>query len=72
MEATRYSETSVEFKRTTRRYIPETILLHKHSRENVISLQIFFVPYADNFVLSKTSGIAVMVSVNHYLFEDPK
>jgi hypothetical protein len=37
METTSSSETSVEFQRTTRRYIPEGSTLHKHRCENLKS-----------------------------------
>jgi hypothetical protein len=35
MEAICCSETSVDFQRTTRRYIPEDITLHNHRCENL-------------------------------------
>jgi hypothetical protein len=37
MEAKYSSETSVDFHRITRRYIPEHITLHNHSCENIKS-----------------------------------
>jgi hypothetical protein len=37
MEATRYSETSVDFQRTTRCYIPEDRTFHNHSCKNLSS-----------------------------------
>jgi len=37
MEAVRVSETSVNFKATTRRYIPEDFKLHTRRRENLKS-----------------------------------
>jgi hypothetical protein len=37
MEATYSSETSVDFQRTTRRYIQEEINLHNHRYENFTS-----------------------------------
>jgi hypothetical protein len=41
MEAIFSSETSVDFQRTTRRYIPEDGTLHNHRCEN---LNFFYVP----------------------------
>jgi hypothetical protein len=38
---TRSSETSVDFQRTTRRYIPEDRTHHNHHRENLKSYSIF-------------------------------
>jgi hypothetical protein len=40
MEATCSSETSVDFQRTTRRYIPEDITPHNHCCENLIFYKI--------------------------------
>jgi hypothetical protein len=37
MEAVYYSETSVDFQRTTRRYIPEDGTLHNHRCKNLKS-----------------------------------
>jgi hypothetical protein len=36
MKATRTSETSADFERTTRRYIPEERTLHDHRSENLM------------------------------------
>jgi hypothetical protein len=45
MEAICSSETSIDFKRTTRRYIPEdSTTLHNHCRENLKSYNINFIP----------------------------
>jgi hypothetical protein len=41
LEATRSSETSVDFRRTRRRYIPEDRTIHNHRCENLIS---WFIP----------------------------
>jgi hypothetical protein len=40
MEATCSSETSVDFQRTTRRFITENIYLHNHRYENMRSYRI--------------------------------
>jgi hypothetical protein len=49
MEATCSSETSVDFQRTTRRYIPEDSPLHNHRFENLKSYKFisvaFFIHY---------------------------
>jgi hypothetical protein len=45
MEATCSSETSVDFQRIIRRYIPENITLYYHHFENLKSYLIFLVQY---------------------------
>jgi hypothetical protein len=48
-EATCYSETSADFLRITRQYIPEDIYIHNHLSENLKSYtEIYYVPYNFN------------------------
>jgi hypothetical protein len=44
MEATHFSETSVDFQRTTRSYIPEDRTLHNHRYENLKSYNYYLFP----------------------------
>jgi hypothetical protein len=49
MEATCYSETSVDFQRFTRRYIPEDITLHNHRCENLKSYTVCVISVLEEF-----------------------
>jgi hypothetical protein len=55
MEAIYSSETSVDFQRTTRRYIPEDSTLHNHRSENLKSYIILINPFS----LHKTNLVVI-------------
>jgi hypothetical protein len=50
MEATFSSKTSVDFQRTTRRYIPEDSTLHDQSCENLKSHEAYVCPLTKNII----------------------
>jgi hypothetical protein len=66
IEAIRSSETSVDFQRTTRRYIPEYSTLHNHRCENLKSyILLFLVSGVQNsivvtFLCSSGSSVSIV------------
>jgi hypothetical protein len=56
-EAIRYSETAV-FTRNTQRHIPENILFHSHSRENLQSYTRYF-PSKTSLKLANEANITI-------------
>jgi hypothetical protein len=66
MEAVCSSETSVDFQRTTRRYIPQDRTLHNHRCENLKSYTVIFIFTAARILnLTKTEAVPSTSHLHH-------
>jgi hypothetical protein len=63
MEVICFSETSVDFQRTARRYIPEYSTLHNHRCENLKSYIIYAVYAAGVYPVGSWTGLGVGLNI---------